>query len=261
MLWMIADYFECSIDELVGRGEKHLEKVGIYDNEKLRLLAVAEELLACSELSRQEGLLALDNRMKAYEGGSKFLPFAVHFFLQSFMKRMDFELTFQLLENYVETLPEEERKEGYMITRVLQKIASGENPVVLQELIASYVGIGYWEKLEAANREQCGKRDREEIIGKYGDKKLYSEKTDLLERFEMVGDFEIQVILRNLDNETLTAALCGASGKIVVGFLMNLSDRLLYFVSEDIDNWKGTEEDILKAQRRVLAIGGCFLPE
>ena len=148
-----------------------------------------------------------------------------------------------------------------MITRVLQKIASGENPVVLQELIASYVGIGYWEKLEAANREQCGKRDREEIIGKYGDKKLYSEKTDLLERFEMVGDFEIQVILRNLDNETLTAALCGASGKIVVGFLMNLSDRLLYFVSEDIDNWKGTEEDILKAQRRVLAIGGCFLPE
>ena len=40
---------------------------------------------------------------------------------------------------------------------------------------------------------------------------------------------------------------------------MNLSDRLLYFVSEDIDNWSGTEEDILKAQRRVLAIGGCFL--
>lgn len=67
--------------------------------------------------------------------------------------------------------------------------------------------------------------------------------------------------MRNLDNETLTAALCGASGKIVVSFLMNLSDLLLYFVSEDIDHWKGTQKDILKAQRRVLAIGGCFLPE
>ena len=82
-----------------------------------------------------------------------------------------------------------------------------------------------------------------------------------MERFATVGDFEIQVILRNLDNETLTAALRGASGKIIERFLLNLSDRLLYFVSEDIDRWNGTEEDILTAQRRVLAVGGCFLLE
>jgi len=261
MLWEVADYFECSIDELVGREEKYLEKVGMYDDEKIQLVEVAEELLMCAEISRKEGLLALESRMKVYEGESGFLPFAIHFFLQSFMKRMDFELTFQLLENYVETLPVEERREGYMIAHVLKRITSGENPEVLREIIASYVGVGYREKLEDANRKEQGKRNRDEIIGKYRDKKLYSEKTDLLERFEFVGDFEIQVILRNLDNETLTAALSGASGKIVAGFLMNLSDRLLYFVSEDIDNWNGTEEDILKAQRRVLAIGGCFLPE
>lgn len=261
MLWEIADYFECSIDELVGREEKYLEKVGMYDDEKIQLVEVAEELLMCAEISRKEGLLALESRMKVYEGESGFLPFAIHFFLQSFMKRMDFELTFQLLENYVETLPVEERREGYMIAHVLKRITSGENPEVLREIIASYVGVGYREKLEDTYRKEQGKRNRDEIIGKYRDKKIYSEKTDLLERFEFVGDFEIQVILRNLDNETLTAALSGASGKIVAGFLMNLSDRLLYFVSEDIDNWNGTEEDILKAQRRVLAIGGCFLPE
>jgi len=261
ILWELADYFECSIDELVGREEKHLTKVGIYDCEKLQLVEVAGELLVCSELSRKEGLLALDDRMKLYKGESKFLPFAIHFFLQAFMKRMDFELTFQLLENYVETLAAKEQREGYMITHALKEIASGVNPEMLQEIIASYVGIGYWEKLEDTNRKVQGKRNRDEIMGKYRDKKLYSEKTDLLERFELVGDFEIQVILKNLDSETLTAALSGASGKIVAGFLMNLSDRLLYFVSEDIDNWSGTEEDILKAQRRVLAIGGCFLPE
>ena len=261
MLWEVADYFECSIDELVGREEKYLEKVGMYDDEKIQLVEVAEELLMCAEISRKEGLLALESRMKVYEGESGFLPFAIHFFLQSFMKRMDFELTFQLLENYVETLPVEERREGYMIAHVLKRITSGENPEVLREIIASYVGVGYREKLEDTHRKEQGKRNRDEIIGKYRDKKIYSEKTDLLERFEFVGDFEIQVILRNLDNETLTAALSGASGKIVAGFLMNLSDRLLYFVSEDIDNWNGTEEDILKAQRRVLAIGGCFLPE
>ena len=42
---------------------------------------------------------------------------------------------------------------------------------------------------------------------------------------------------------------------------MKLSDRLLYFVSEDIDNYKGTEVEILKAQRRILEVGVCFLSE
>lgn len=261
MLWELADYFECSIDELVGREEKRLAKVGIYDDAKMRLVEVAEELLKCSEISRKEGLLALDERMKLYKGESRFLPFAIHFFLQSFMKRMEFEVTFELLENYVATLTADEQREGHMITQVLKNIASGANPELLMEIIASYIGVGYWERLQNTIRTEQGKRDRAEIIGKYRDKKLYSEKTDLLERFETVGDFEIQVILRNLDNETLTAALSGASGKIVIGFLMNLSDRLLYFVSEDIDNWSGTEEDILKAQQRVLAIGGRFLAE
>ena len=90
MLCALADYFECSIDELVGREENRIEKVGIYDSEKMQLVAVAEELLECSEISRKEGLLALDDRMKIYDGESKFLPFAIHFFLQSFMKHMDY---------------------------------------------------------------------------------------------------------------------------------------------------------------------------
>lgn len=261
MLWELADYFECSIDELVGREESRLEKVGMYNSEKLRLVEVAEELLACSEISRQEGLLALDDYMKKYKGESGFLSFAVHFFLQSFLKQMDNELIFRLLGNYVTTLPVEEKREGHMIVHVLGEIASGAHPELLREIIASYVGVGYWEKLEDARRGAQGKRTRDEIIGKYKDKKLFSEKTDLLERFASVGDFELQVILRNLDNEILTSALSGASGKIVERFLLNLSDRLLYFVSEDIDRWNGTEEEILKAQRRVLAVGGCFLTE
>lgn len=261
ILWELADYFECSIDELVGREEKRLAKVGIYNNEKMRMAEVAEELLKCSEISRQEGLLALDDYRKQYEGESRFLSFAIHFFLQSFLKQMDNELIFQLLKNYVTTLPVEEQQEGIMIVQVLEKIASGAHPELLREIIASYVGVGYWERLEAVRRGEQGKCTREEIIDKYKEKELFSEKTDLLERFETVGDFEIRVVLRNLENETLAAALNGASGNIVIRFLMNLSDRLLYFVSEDVDRWNGTEEEILNAQRKVLAVGGCFLTE
>lgn len=257
----LADYFECTIDELAGREIVRLQKVGVYDEEKMCLVALGEELLACCELSRQEGLLALEGRMKQYQGGNTFLPFAIRFFLDCFMKRMDFELTFGLLENYSETLPEKKRNEGRLITDVLRRMASGENEAVIREVIASYIGVGYRERLEENNREERGKRNREEIICKYQNKALYSEKTNLLERFSVVGDFEIQVILKNLDSETLVAALKGASGLVVTGFLVNLSDRLLYFISEDLDRWNGTEEEILRAQRKVVAIGGCFLPE
>ncbi|MDE5892732.1 MAG: helix-turn-helix domain-containing protein, partial [Acetatifactor sp.] len=31
MLWMLADYFDCTIDELVGRRQQQLERVGVYD--------------------------------------------------------------------------------------------------------------------------------------------------------------------------------------------------------------------------------------
>lgn len=174
---------------------------------------------------------------------------------------MDNELIFRLLGNYVTTLSLEEQREGTMIVQALEKIASGAHPELLREIIASYVGMGYWEKLEDVRRGEQGKQTRDEIIGKYRDKELFSEKTGLLERFEAVGDFEIRVVLRNLENETLVSALNGASGSVVVKFLMNLSDRLLYFVSEDIDRWNGTEEEIVKAQHRVLAVGGCFLAE
>ncbi|MCH5273224.1 MAG: helix-turn-helix domain-containing protein [Lachnospiraceae bacterium] len=255
MLWALADFFDCSIDELVGRREERLRQVGAYDDEMLRLAEVADELLVCCEISRQEGLLALEEEMKRYTGSSRFLPFAVRFFMQMFAKRTEFELTFELLRNYAETLPESERAEGRMIADVLRRITAGENPAVLEELIASHIGIGYWEKLEAKNRDLRHGQSREEIIGKYRDKKPYSDKTTLLEELEVLEDFEIRAILRNLDNVTLKAALYGASGKITAGFLANLSDRLLWLVSEDIDSFTGTEEEIVAAQRKVLEIG------
>ena len=58
---------------------------------------------------------------------------------------------------------------------------------------------------------------------------------------------------------TLTTALAGASGDVVMAFLSNLSDRILYMISEDIEHWQGTEEEILNAQRKMLEIGSFCL--
>ncbi len=254
MLWMLADYFDCTIDELVGRRQQQLERVGVYDEDKLRLVAIAGDLLRCSEVSRQEGLLALERECAGFLGDSEFLPFAIRFFLQAFAGQTDVGRTVDrvmtLLNNYAGTLPEEQN-EGPMVVAALEAIISGESPMMIREIIASYIGMDYWEKIIGYKPRQYR---RDEILERYRDKKQYSAATDLLESFVELGDFEIQTILRNLDNAVFTAAMCGASGAVVVAFMANISDLLLAFFSEDIANWKGTEEEILEAQRKVVEI-------
>ena len=252
MLWALADFFECSIDELVGRTLVPVESVGIYDEKKLRLVVIGEDLLKCSEISRAEGLLAMEDYIPKLKGGSKFLAFAIPLIMIFFMEQFPLDGAFQLLENYVMTLPEAERPEGNMIAAALRKIFAGESPKMLQELIASYIGMDYREK--NGKMGELLKNSRQEILDQYKGKKIYSVNTDLLEELVHVGDFEIQLILRNLDTVTLTAALTGASGGVVRAFLANLSDRVLYFIHEDMKQWNGTEEEILAAQKKVLEL-------
>lgn len=260
MLWALADFFDCTIDELVGRGERKLERVGEYDRERLRLAETAAELVTLSNVSRQKGLLALEEEVARYEGGSSFLPFAVRYLMKSLLRQLEPERVVRLLENYVTTLPEQEQAEGRMIVEVLGMIVSGERPELIQETTASHVGMGYFEKIEGMEGAMPRKRKRGELMERYREKKLFSERTALLEEFVQLGDFEIQVVLRNLDNATLTAALRGASGSVVIRFLANLSDRVLIFVCEDIERWEGTEKEIVDAQKRVLELSRKVMP-
>lgn len=250
LLWMLADYFGCTIDELVGRREEQLKAVGVYDEAHLRLVAIADDLLRCGEISRQEGLLAMEEAIRDFQGGSEFLPFAIRYILQAFMKQMTVDRIVALLNNYAKALPKEQL-EGPMVVAALAAIVAGESPELIKETIASYIGMEYWKRIVGDKSRQCR---RDEILKRYRDKGQYSAATDLLENFAALGDFELQTILRNLDNEVLTAAMCGASGTVAAAFMANLSDRVLAVISEDMDNWQGTEEEILAAQRKVVEI-------
>ncbi|MDE7325250.1 MAG: helix-turn-helix domain-containing protein [Lachnospiraceae bacterium] len=254
MLWALADFFDCSIDELVGRRTKELEHAGEYDRIRLRMAETAEELLVLSEVSRQKGLLAMEEELKRYQGESSFLKFAVGYFLNAMMENIIPDQIVGMLNNYAATLPPFEQAEGRMITEVLGRIVSGERKELIAELAASYIGVGYREKIGGSRILLNREMKREELIAKYGGRVVASGRTALLEELAGVGNFEIQVLLRNLDNATLTAALCGASGAVVTKFLENLADRVLVFICEDMDNFKGGEEEMAAAQGRVLEL-------
>lgn len=248
LLWMLADHFDCSIDELVGRRQEQMGQMGIYDEEKVRLIAIADDLLRCSEVSRKKGLLALEEETDNLQGDSAFLPFAIRYILQAFERHTEVGRIMELLRNYAETLPAEQA-EGAMVTAALEAIVSGEPLDRVKEIVASYIGMDYWEKMAVDRGRQ---RTREDILARY--KEPYAGDTGLLEPLAGLGDFEIQTILRNLEIREFTAAMRGVSGAVAMRFLSNLSDRMLAFIGEDIDNWQGTEEEILAAQRKVLEI-------
>ena len=252
MLWAMAAFFECSMDEQVDR-------MGVYDERRFRLIAVGEDLLRCAEISREKGLLAMEEGIPNLKGECRFLAFSISYIMNLYRKQMPPEQAFELLGNYVYTLPEKERAEGRMVAAVLRKIFDGECPELIQELIASHIGMDYRER--SGYMKETLKYTRQELISQHKDKKMYSEATCLLEEMVHLGDFEIQVILRNLDNVTLTRALAGASGGVVTAFMSNLSDRVLYLLSEDLEHWEGSEEDILTAQRTMLEVGDFCLSQ
>ena len=123
------------------------------------------------------------------------------------------------------------------------------------EFTASYIGIRYREKVKPTKEvEEVRRKIREEIWQKLQEKGSYSKAIVLLESLAEEEDFKIRSILRNIDNGTLAAAMYGACGRVVRRFFENLVDTLLYYVNEDMKQWKGTEEDIPSAQRQVLEL-------
>ena len=77
MLWVMADFFGCSIDELVGRTLVQVERVGTYDEKKIRLVVVGEDLLKCSEISRDCSQWKLTSPDSRAEAGSLLLQFPI----------------------------------------------------------------------------------------------------------------------------------------------------------------------------------------
>lgn len=245
LLCKLADLFGVSVDELLGRGVSQMDENERYTKEQLEDFEVGKKLLEYCALSRQEGLLALEEAAKQ-EKTEAFLEFAVTFLLDGMRMGFNHSQLFGWLHNYAAKEKKQDRCQ--MICDALQLIFSGENEVFLRELIASHLGKEFRSRLVKGMEH---KESREEILKKYIAR---TATVALLEELADCDDRSIQIILRSLDNVTLIRALAGASGKVCRKFLQNLSDRLLFFIDEDICQYSGSDEEIREAQKRIFEI-------
>ncbi|MBQ8280213.1 MAG: hypothetical protein IJZ23_10260 [Roseburia sp.] len=76
-----------------------------------------------------------------------------------------------------------------------------------------------------------------------------------------LDDKVIQLILKKLNNTTLLYALSGASGKICVRFLENVSGRMLSFLDYHLEKMNVGIEKIECAQNAILQITSFVDPD
>lgn len=132
-------------------------------------------------------------------------------------------------------------------------------------IIISFVGmgIGLSVKKRKDKRALCAEQGKfddatmkkfdlegsSKIINKYISKECI---VDIMEPLSELEDRKIQLILREINNTTLLYALAGASGKVCVKFMNNLSGRMLRFLDEQLEKEDFEIEKIKEAQISLL---------
>ena len=247
MLCRLADVFDLSVDELLGRVDKQSAERKACSQAQLADLELGKKLLEYCEAARKYGWLAVWANAKK-EQEDAFLVWTLEMLLNYKKKSIPLEKISVLLNNYAKKEAQKERCQ--MIVDVLMAMESGADAEFLKELVASHFGREVRGILIQHEEE---KKIREEILRQYEQKLAV---VDLLEEMSDYDNRTIQLILRRLDNETLIAALSGASGAVCRKFLENVSFRLLCFLHVDIGEYAGSREDIRQAQKRILEIPG-----
>ena len=127
--------------------------------------------------------------------------------------------------------------------------------ILLRRCKSKINGLKEREKFSDIKMKQYDLEGNDEIIKKYIAKKS---TVDIIEPLANIDDKKVQLILREINNTTLLYALAGASGKVCVKFMKNLSGRMLRFIDEQLQNEKFEEESIKEAQVHILQVASTI---
>lgn len=252
VLCSLADYFQITVDELLGRKKRKITDIQFENVWEANRYYVALELIECCKNARNFGLLAVEEQLKGKgESIYSFLKFAVHFLLDGFYKQITPIDCKPYLERYAEA--EKDSRTAEMICEVIVLIFSGENEETVKEVISSFLGRKY-----AGLILKKAQLTRDELIEKIALMDTGVEDTGVLDPLASISDYDIQMMLRQIDNDEFLQALLGTSKDIRIRLLNNLSDRLIAFIADTLTNIQGDIDSIIKIQRKVISIANSI---
>lgn len=256
MICILADYFEVTTDELLGRGTSKdtLSSMIEVTESSVEHIKIAKNILKLAESNRQYGLLALGDALKNLDNKHEFLDFAVNFIIKACYNKVPPQQVFEILSNYANSGYCDDVTGYKLIANGMNCIVSGESLEYIMEVMCSLLGIHMRKKIISNNTIDYSDDYVKKVLEQYKNKVAYSESTNILNELLDADDWLIRLILKTLDNKTFISAMAGASGEIVRKFYMNLNNTLISFLDEDIKAWNGTEDEIVHAQRKIIKI-------
>ncbi len=253
ILVKLADYFEISLDKLLGRSQSQQAAINFNNQKEADRYYTALEILECCSLARKEGLLAVEENINNKANDvNPFLKFTVNYILQCFRKQMSPSEAREYLLIYVES--EADPLTAKMICDTIALIFSGENEVIIKDWLRAFLGRKYAHLISDDETELRWKMSRKDAIEYYSNIQAGFKDTGILEELESCDNQCIQQIIRLADNDDIANGMLGASVEVRKKIFSNLADRMIILIGEDM--LKGTYgvEQIMMAQENLMRI-------
>ncbi len=228
------------------------QKIQCTNNEKRECLELLKSILEFSSIQRRHGLLRLESETEK---------------LSSTFMRKALELVYQGVEpNYIRTILQnyiivgdykgKALLERILITEGVLSIQAGENPLLIREKLSSYFGEDFTPEID----KYFGK----DITSTKGKVQAFcSEVKDIIPilpdttRFEEVllnmDSRSLQRLLRDVEISDAINVLKGASGKLQVFMIKNVSRTVALLVIDELTvSQRISSQQVIESQNRIL---------
>ena len=252
----LADLFDISVDKLLGRNYP-IEETRFEDQADADRYYIARQLIECCTIARHQGLMAVSEYLKHCDSNrNSYLLFCVGFLLDAMWKQQGTDDSIRLLKEYAKREKDPDSAAG--ICNIVALIWSGENEEVIIEEVKAFLGRKYAHLIDDKEKQERWKMTRSEAIEYYSQYDTGIEDTKIMTDFTDYSDYNIQRVLKCIDNEELLLAMMGASANIRKAFMRNLSDTMLRLLGEDLVSRTAEIQKIIDTQKRLLELGREF---
>lgn len=261
LLCALADFFETSVDNLLGRNQQTLYQNYCLDQRDENRIRTAEYLLHCCLLAGKQGLLSLEEYLNQQKDACCAFPaFCARFLIDGFLRQAKPEELMPFLERYAEG--EKDPVTAKMTVTVLLMIFDGKGIPLVRETLHSFLGMQYYNTMlltgdEQADAEYAAEKKvdlmtRDEKLKYYCERRPAGEDTHILDVLKDCSDKNIQLLLKCMETAALECAVFGVSDEIWRKFFQNLSGRMFQPIHEDMMHAEYTEDQIRDAQKKIL---------
>lgn len=222
--------------------------------EKRECLETLNKLLIFSNVTRKQGLLALEQEIEKQE--SLFMRKALMFITEG----VDPANIRSILQNYI-VVGDYKGKgllERILIMEGILLIQAGEKPVMIKEKLSSYFGEDFIPELMRYFNDDLS---MDEKIKLYCEEIMELEPCFIEDSFFVdfektmlaLDDRSLQRLLRDVDIDDLISIMCGASGNLQMRFINNISKIIALTVINEVKERRPLRKEYLqRAQECVL---------